>query len=127
MRLTDASFEIAGGVILFLMAMGMAFPGMGVSLADSGHGGEPMLVPPAIPVITGPPARPWLDLGGRDRLAAVGDGRRQADFRTAPRLSRRDGMNGGMSVNVCPEFSDWLINYCLINRINIVNKSIFID
>ena len=56
MRLTDASFEVAGGVILFLIAMGMAFPGRGVSFADSGHGGEPMLVPPAIPVITGPSA-----------------------------------------------------------------------
>ena len=28
MRLIDASFEIAGGVILFLIAMGMAFPGV---------------------------------------------------------------------------------------------------
>ena len=28
MRLTDAPFEIAGGVILFLMAMGMACPGV---------------------------------------------------------------------------------------------------
>ncbi len=56
MRLTDASLEIAGGVILFLIAMGMAFPGMGVSFSDADHGGEPMLVPLAIPMIAGPSA-----------------------------------------------------------------------
>lgn len=56
MRLTDASLEIAGGVILFLIAMGMAFPGMGVRFSDPDQGGEPMLVPLAIPMIAGPSA-----------------------------------------------------------------------
>ena len=32
MRLTNESLEIAGGVILFLIALGMAFPSMGVNL-----------------------------------------------------------------------------------------------
>lgn len=56
MRLTDASLEIAGGVILFLIAMGMAFPGMGVSFSDLDQDAEPLLVPLAIPMIAGPSA-----------------------------------------------------------------------
>lgn len=56
MRLTDASLEIAGGVILFLIAIGMAFPGMGVNFSDPDHGAEPLLVPLAIPMIAGPSA-----------------------------------------------------------------------
>lgn len=56
MRLTDASLEIAGGVILFLIAIGMAFPGMGVSFSDPERGAEPLLVPLAIPMIAGPSA-----------------------------------------------------------------------
>jgi multiple antibiotic resistance protein len=54
MHLTDASLEIAGGVILFLIAMGMAFPSMGVSFSGPEEEGEPMLVPLAIPMIAGP-------------------------------------------------------------------------
>ncbi len=54
MHLTDASLEIAGGVILFLIAMGMAFPGMGVSFSGPEEEVEPMLVPLAIPMIAGP-------------------------------------------------------------------------
>lgn len=56
MRLTDASLEIAGGVILFLIALGMTFPGMGVSFSDADPGAEPLLVPLAIPLIAGPSA-----------------------------------------------------------------------
>lgn len=56
MRLTNVSLEIAGGVILFLIALGMAFPSMGVSVASSDTEGEPLLVPLAIPLIAGPSA-----------------------------------------------------------------------
>lgn len=56
MRLTDASLEIAGGVILFLIALGMTFPGMGVSFSGPDPGAEPVLVPLAIPLIAGPSA-----------------------------------------------------------------------
>jgi multiple antibiotic resistance protein len=56
MRLTDASLEIAGGVILFLIALGMTFPGMGVSYSGAEPGTEPLLVPLAIPLIAGPSA-----------------------------------------------------------------------
>lgn len=56
MRLTDASLEIAGGVILFLIALGMTFPGMGVGFSAPDPGAEPVLVPLAIPLIAGPSA-----------------------------------------------------------------------
>jgi MarC family membrane protein len=56
MRLSNVALEIAGGVILFLIALGMAFPSMGVSFASSETEGEPLLVPLAIPLIAGPSA-----------------------------------------------------------------------
>ncbi len=56
MRLSNVALEIAGGVILFLIALGMAFPSMGVSVASSETEGEPLLVPLAIPLIAGPSA-----------------------------------------------------------------------
>ena len=64
MRLSEVSLEISGGVILFLIALGMVFPGMGVSVAPrarpSEPGGdapsEPLLVPLATPLIAGPSA-----------------------------------------------------------------------
>jgi len=55
MHLSDTSLGIAGGVILFLIALKMVFP------HPEGHGahvmkGEPFLVPLAIPLIAGPSA-----------------------------------------------------------------------
>lgn len=55
MHLTDTSLGIAGGVILFLIALKMVFP------HPEGHAthtlkGEPFLVPLAIPFIAGPSA-----------------------------------------------------------------------
>lgn len=54
MRLSQVALEIAGGVILFLIALGMAFPGMGVSFTSEQAQGEPLLVPLAIPLLAGP-------------------------------------------------------------------------
>ncbi len=55
MHLTDTSMGIAGGVILFLIALKMIFPH-----PDGGSGyrvhGEPFLVPLAVPFIAGPSA-----------------------------------------------------------------------
>ena len=60
MRLSEVSLEISGGVILFLIALGMVFPGMGVSVAPrvptDDRQAEPLLVPLATPLIAGPSA-----------------------------------------------------------------------
>jgi small neutral amino acid transporter SnatA (MarC family) len=50
------SLTIAGGIILFLIALRMVFPtGEGV-FGDSGSDHEPFLVPLAVPAIAGPSA-----------------------------------------------------------------------
>jgi MarC family membrane protein len=56
LRLSDETLRIAGGVILFLIAINMVFPGSGPSLVDADSGGEPFIVPVAIPLIAGPSA-----------------------------------------------------------------------
>jgi MarC family membrane protein len=55
MHLTDTSLGIAGGVILFLIALKMVFPHPEGHAAHKIHG-EPFLVPLAIPFIAGPSA-----------------------------------------------------------------------
>jgi MarC family membrane protein len=56
MHLSEASLSIAGGVILFMIAIRMVFPGPeGAALGGHG-GGEPFIVPLAIPFIAGPSA-----------------------------------------------------------------------
>ena len=55
MRLSETSLSIAGGVILFMIAIRMVFPGSGAALAGSATG-EPFIVPLAIPFIAGPSA-----------------------------------------------------------------------
>jgi len=55
MRLSETSLSIAGGVILFMIAIRMVFPGQGGPLGDAPVG-EPLIVPLAIPFIAGPSA-----------------------------------------------------------------------
>lgn len=55
MRLSETSLSIAGGVILFMIAIRMVFPGTGGALGEA-PGGEPFIVPLAIPFIAGPSA-----------------------------------------------------------------------
>lgn len=55
MRLSESSLSIAGGVILFMIAIRMVFPGEGGALGAPA-GGEPFIVPLAIPFIAGPSA-----------------------------------------------------------------------
>src|SRR6185295_7326969 len=55
LQLTDVSLSIAGGIILFLIALRMVFPhrdGIFGEMRD----GEPFLVPLAVPSIAGPSA-----------------------------------------------------------------------
>lgn len=52
--LSEHSVRIAGGIILFLIALKMVFPIMRSAGADDDMTGEPLLVPLAIPMVAGP-------------------------------------------------------------------------
>ena len=54
MNLSDLSLQIAGGVVLFLIALRMIFPPPPSTAAELP--GEPLIVPLAIPAIAGPSA-----------------------------------------------------------------------
>jgi MarC family membrane protein len=56
LHLTDPSLSVAGGVILFMIAVRMIFPPEGASGLNSRKPGEPFIVPIAIPLIAGPSA-----------------------------------------------------------------------
>jgi len=56
LHLSEDTLRIAGGVILFLIAINMIFPGAGARIVDPGETGEPFIVPIAIPLISGPSA-----------------------------------------------------------------------
>lgn len=55
LHLSDTALAIAGGVILFLIALRMVFPRPEGVFGDP-QGGEPLLVPIAVPMIAGPSA-----------------------------------------------------------------------
>ena len=55
LQLSDVSLAIAGGIILFLIAMRMVFP-TAEGLFGEMRDGEPFLVPLAVPAIAGPSA-----------------------------------------------------------------------
>jgi MarC family membrane protein len=55
LKLSDESLTIAGGVILFLISIKMVFPSKDGIFGDL-EGGEPFLVPLAVPAIAGPSA-----------------------------------------------------------------------
>ncbi|MCK5356866.1 MAG: NAAT family transporter [Elusimicrobiales bacterium] len=52
LNINVVSLSVAGGIILFIIALGMIFPGK-TSFADN-PGGEPFIVPLAIPLVCGP-------------------------------------------------------------------------
>jgi MarC family membrane protein len=54
--LTEETLKITAGVILFLIAINMVFPGTGVAVGREEYSGEPFIVPIAIPLISGPSA-----------------------------------------------------------------------
>ena len=55
LQLSDVSLSIAGGIILFLIALRMVFPHPDGIFGEM-RGGEPFLVPLAVPSIAGPSA-----------------------------------------------------------------------
>ena len=56
MGLRDTSLQLAGGVVLFLIALRMIFPPPASSGQEPENLGEPLIVPLAIPAIAGPSA-----------------------------------------------------------------------
>jgi len=54
MNLSQLSLQIAGGVVLFLIALHMVFPPP--RGADDAQAGEPLIVPLAVPALAGPSA-----------------------------------------------------------------------
>ena len=56
MQLSETSLGISGGVVLFLIALRMIFPPPGGSVFGDSKGGEPFIVPLAVPAIAGPSA-----------------------------------------------------------------------
>lgn len=56
LQLTEHSIRIAGGIILFLIALKMVFPVKRAAWSSEEIQGEPLLVPLAIPMVAGPSA-----------------------------------------------------------------------
>jgi multiple antibiotic resistance protein len=56
LQLSEHSIRIAGGIILFLIAIKMVFPVRRAAWASDELQGEPLLVPLAIPMVAGPSA-----------------------------------------------------------------------
>jgi MarC family membrane protein len=56
MRLSERSLEVAGGVILLIIAMRMIFASGGEIYASDGQGREPLIFPLAVPLLAGPSA-----------------------------------------------------------------------
>ena len=65
MQLSDPALEIAGGVILFLIALRMTFPPAAQDSLEHGTADEPLIVPLAIPMIAGPSALATVLLASR--------------------------------------------------------------
>ena len=68
MHLSDPALEIAGGLILFLIALRMVFPPSShttFELAEHENESEPYIVPLAIPMIAGPSALATVILASR--------------------------------------------------------------
>jgi MarC family membrane protein len=56
MRLSERSLEVAGGVILLIIAIRMIFASGGEIYATEGGGREPLIFPLAVPLLAGPSA-----------------------------------------------------------------------
>jgi MarC family membrane protein len=56
MRLSERSLEVAGGVILLIIAIRMIFSSGGEGFAPDGQGREPLIFPLAVPLLAGPSA-----------------------------------------------------------------------
>jgi len=71
MRLSETSLSIAGGVILFLIALRMVFSRHPEGVLGDRVSGEPLIVPLAIPAIAGPSAMATVMLMASRELARI--------------------------------------------------------
>jgi multiple antibiotic resistance protein len=71
MGVSTDDVRIAGGVVLFVIALRMIFPRPGANLTDDEEDGEPFIVPLAIPLLAGPSALAAVILM-RTQMAADG-------------------------------------------------------
>jgi len=72
MHLRQESVSIAGGIVLFLIGLKMIFPSPEGMFGES-EGGEPFIVPMAIPLIAGPSGMASVMLLGSENPARMGD------------------------------------------------------
>ncbi len=72
MHLRQESVSIAGGIILFLIGLKMIFPSP-EGMFGEGEGGEPFIVPMAIPMVAGPSAMAAVMLFGSQDPSRMGD------------------------------------------------------
>ncbi len=70
LRLSELSLRIAGGVVLFLIAVRMIFPTQGDAM-NASIAGEPLLVPIAVPALAGPSALATVMLLSAQSPAAI--------------------------------------------------------
>ena len=63
--LEQPALSISGGILLFLIAIGMVFPGRGVSFGLDDYD-EPIVVPLATPLVAGPSAIAYLIIIGQN-------------------------------------------------------------
>jgi len=71
LHLKPEAISIAGGIVLFLIALRMIFPSEGAALTD-GIDGEPFIVPLAIPLLAGPSALSTLLLLAQSQPTRLG-------------------------------------------------------
>jgi MarC family membrane protein len=70
LRLSELSLRIAGGVVLFLIAVRMIFPTEGGAM-NAASASEPLLVPIAVPALAGPSALATVMLLSAQSPAAI--------------------------------------------------------
>jgi multiple antibiotic resistance protein len=70
LNISQPALAVAGGVVLFIVALRMIFPGRHGGFAEEGDP-DPWVVPLAVPMVAGPSAMAWvmlLSTGSPDRM-----------------------------------------------------------
>jgi len=71
--LQQSSLSIAGGIMLFMIAIGMVFPKTGVNFSSESGDEEPFIVPLATPLIAGPSGMAFLLLLASQHPGRLGE------------------------------------------------------